>query len=72
MARGNFTTGAERYNAKTLFDYLALRPGIGGFECHVDEQSARAWLAKYRPDVKLDAESCPFTPDDDERMRTVR
>lgn len=35
-------------NVRKVFDYVALRVSEG-FECHVNEDDARAWLTAYRP-----------------------
>jgi hypothetical protein len=46
-------------SAKALFAYLSKDPSsltndAVGFEAAVDENAARAWLARHRPEVKLD------------------
>jgi len=33
-----------------LFDYVEAKESMG-FECHVDKDSAMAWLKEYRPDI---------------------
>jgi hypothetical protein len=51
---------AEHFEATScarLFAYLGFSPTMPwsndsvGFECHVDEQSALAWIASRRPDL---------------------
>ena len=37
-------------NEKRLFSYLHIHPKMG-FECHVNEDNAMAWLADNRPEV---------------------
>jgi hypothetical protein len=44
----------EETTTKRLFEYLSFKPTMGsdervGFECHVDEQEAMAWLRANRP-----------------------
>lgn len=47
----------QKFDARleALFSYLTARnKGTGetvGFECHVSEDDAKAWLAKHRPDL---------------------
>lgn len=41
---------------KRMFEYLNLisdTPKSCGFECHVDEKSARGWLTAFRPEIKI-------------------
>ena len=46
-------------NEKRLFSYLHIHPKMG-FECHVNEESAMAWLADNRPEVHdLIQRECP-------------
>lgn len=52
---------AAGYDAdvKKVFDYLELvghKKDRPGFECHVNEDSAREWLEIHRPNIQIDAE----------------
>ncbi len=51
----------ESRETASLFEYLSLRPEMYGesvgFECHVDEGDAMAWIAQNRPELMIKLEN---------------